>query len=386
MAGKRDYYEVLGVAKEASEDDIKRAYRKLAMQFHPDRNVGDENAAAQFKEAAEAYDVLGNADKRQRYDRYGHAGLNGSGMPNFNDTQSIFDLFGDVFGDIFGGGGRGGRRGPRRGRHIEVEMTLDLVEAHRGLDRSFTIRRDEVCSECSGSGARSGTQPATCRRCNGHGVVFLNQGFFRLQQTCPGCGGHGKIIADPCPKCRGNGMVEAPRDVTVNVPAGVNTGDVIRLAGEGEAGEPGAGRGDLMVHIRVREHALFQRDGQNLICQVPVSISQAALGAEVEIPSLDGPLTLTIARGTQSGDVLRVAKKGMPDPRGGRHRGDLLVQLIVEVPRSLTKRQEELLRELAELDRKNVQPQQKSFFEKIKNFFGGNEREPAAGEAAKKRA
>jgi molecular chaperone DnaJ len=384
MSGKRDYYEVLGVVKNASDEDIKRAYRKLAMQFHPDRNVGDDQASDRFKEAAEAYDVLSNPNKRQRYDRYGHAGLNGAGMPNFTDAQSIFDLFGDVFGDIFGGGGRGGRRGPRRGRNVEAEITLDLVEAYKGLKRTFTIRRDEVCSECSGSGARAGTQPATCRRCNGHGVVFLNQGFFRLQQTCPGCGGQGKIIADPCSECRGNGMVEVPREVEVNIPGGVSTGDVVRLGGEGEAGEAGAVRGDLLVHIRVREHSLFQRDGQNLICQVPISISQAALGAEIEIPSLDGALPLNVARGTQSGDLMRVPRKGMPDPRGGR-RGDLIVQLVVEVPRSLTKRQEELLRELAELDRKNVQPQQKSFFDKIKNFFSGTEPE-REGPASRKRA
>jgi molecular chaperone DnaJ len=385
MAGKRDYYEILGVIKEASDEDIKRAYRKLAMQYHPDRNVGDDEAAARFKEAAEAYDVLSTPDKRQRYDRYGHAGLSGAGMPNFGDAQSIFDLFGDVFGDIFGGGRGGGRRGPRRGRHVEVEVALDLVEAYQGLKRNFTIRRDEVCSECSGSGARAGTQPATCRRCNGHGVVFLNQGFFRLQQTCPGCGGQGKIIADPCSKCRGNGLVEMPREVEVSVPAGIGTGDVIRVPGEGESGEPGAARGDLLVHVRVREHSLFQRDGHNLICQVPISISQAALGAEIEIPSLDGALPLKVVKATQSGDVVRVPRKGMPDPRGGRHRGDLLVQLVVEVPRSLTKRQEELLRELAELDRKNVQPQQKSFFEKIKNLFGKGEEAPA-DEGAKKRA
>ncbi len=372
MAGKRDYYEVLGVTREASDEEIKRAYRKLAMECHPDRNVGDEEASSRFKEAAEAYDVLSNPDKRQRYNRFGHAGLNGANMPNFNDAQSIFDLFGDVFGDIFGGAGRGGRRGPRRGRSIEVEMVLDLVEAYRGLKRTFTIRRDEICEDCTGSGARAGTEPTVCRRCNGHGVVFLNQGFFRLQQSCPGCGGHGKMGAEPGPRCRGNGTIEAPPDVEVTVPGGVSTGDVIRLSGEGEAGEPGAPRGDLHCHIRVREHTLFQRDGQHLICQVPISVSQAALGADVEIPSLDGPLPLTVLRGTQSGEVVRMPKKGMPDPRGGRHRGDLLVQLLVETPRSLTKRQEELLRELAELDQKNVQPQQKSFFEKIKTFFKGN--------------
>jgi molecular chaperone DnaJ len=369
MAGKRDYYEVLGVAKEAGDDEIKRSFRKLAMQFHPDRNVGDKEAEEKFKEAAEAYDVLSDANKRQRYDRYGHAGLENNGGPSFRDGASVFDLFGDIIGDLFGGGGRG-RHGPRGGRDLQVGIEIDLLEAARGVTKPITIPREENCPDCDGSGAKHGTKPERCRRCGGHGVVVGGQGFFRIQQTCNGCGGSGRIITDPCQRCFGHGRVEVKRTLEVGIPPGVDNGNRIRLPGEGEAGAPGGPRGDLYCVIQVREHFMFQRDGQHLICRVPITFSQAALGAEIEVPTLDGPIQYPLPRGTQTNEVLRIHNKGMPSVRGGR-RGDLLVQVVVETPQKLTKRQEELLRELAELDHKHVSPERKSFLEKVRDLFAG---------------
>jgi molecular chaperone DnaJ len=365
---KRDYYEVLEIDRGADGATITKAYRKLAMKFHPDRNVGDDSAEEKFKEAAEAYDVLRDPDKRARYDRYGHAGLDGwaPGGHHFTDAHSVFDVFGDLFGDLFGGGR--GRGGPRGGRDLQYQLDIDLVEAARSTKKSITIPREELCQECAGSGAKRGTKPATCRRCDGHGVVVQRQGFFSVQRTCSGCGGRGAVITDPCPTCHGEGRVTVRRTLEVAIPAGIDTGMRVRLNGEGEAGDPGGPRGDLFVVVRVRDHPLFARDGANLVCQVPVTVSQAALGAEIEVPTLDGPLQHQFPRGIQSGDVHRIASRGMPNVRGGR-RGDLLVQLIVETPRNLTKRQEELLRELAELDHKNVSPARKSFFDKVKEFF-----------------
>jgi molecular chaperone DnaJ len=374
MAGtKRDYYEVLGVARGAADEEIKRAYRKLAMQHHPDRNVGDPEADLKFKEAAEAYDVLRDPEKRQRYDRYGHAGLDGMNMPNFNDARTMFgDLFGDLLGGIFG---QNVRHGPQRGRDHKVEVDLDLAEAARGVLKRVTVSREELCGDCSGSGARRGSKPSACRRCQGQGVVIQSQGFFRIQQTCRACGGSGRIITDPCATCSGNGRVVAQRTLEVNIPPGVDNGTAIRLGGEGEAGDPGAPRGDLYCVVTVRPHSLFHRDGNNLICRVPITISQAVLGSEIEVPTLDGALAQTLKRGVQSGDVVRIGGRGMPSLRGGR-KGDLLVQLVVETPRQLTKRQEELFRELAELEQKHVSPERKSFLEKIREFFAGKDAGP----------
>jgi molecular chaperone DnaJ len=366
---KRDYYEVLGVAREADAEEIKRAYRKLALQYHPDRNVGDGEAEQRFKEAAEAYEVLRDPDKRHRYDRYGHAGLEGLNVPHFNNAESVFDLFGDIFGDIFG---QRTRRGPQRGRDRKVEVELELTEAFRGVTKTVTISREELCAECSGSGCRRGSRLSPCRRCNGHGVVIQSQGFFRVQQTCRACGGSGSVITDPCTVCDGQGRVMAKRTMSVSIPPGVDTGTAVRLGGEGEAGDPGAPRGDLYCLVRVREHALFKRDGPHLICQVPITFSQAALGAEIEVPTLEGKISHPLKRGTQSGEVLRIPGQGMPGLRGSR-RGDLLVQVIVETPRSLTKRQEELFRELAELDQKHVSPERRSFLDKLRQFFAGEE-------------
>ncbi len=365
MAGKkRDYYEVLGVERGADDEEVKKAYRRLAMQYHPDRNVGDKEAEEKFKEAAEAYEVLRDPAKRQRYDRYGHAGLDGVNVPHFTNVESVFDILGDVFGDLFGQR----RQGPQGGRHLQVQVEVDLAEAYRGTQKTITIPREEVCPECYGEGNRRGTRKDLCKRCRGQGVVALNQGFFTLQRPCPGCGGRGTVIADPCPACRAGGRVTIERTLTVTVPPGVDTGSRLHKAGEGEAGDPGAPRGDLYVIVRVREHTLFQRDGAHLVCQVPITMSQAALGGDVEVPTLDGPVTHALKRGVQSGEVVRLHGKGMPSVRGGRQ-GDLLVQVVVETPRNLTKRQEELYRELAEIDQKHVSPQRKSFLNKLRDFF-----------------
>ncbi len=373
MAGKPDYYAVLGVAKDAGDEEIKRAYRKLAMQHHPDRNPGDGEAERKFKEAAEAYDVLQDPDKRARYDRYGHAGLEGAGMPHFTDVESIFDMFGDMFGlgDLFGRRSR--RGGGRPGRDLQVPIELDLVEAATGITKTVEIERAERCDECGGTGAKRGTRPVECQRCHGRGVFIQRQGFFQVQVECNRCHGVGTVIADPCSDCRGHGRVMTPRKTNVNVPPGVDTGNRVRLAGEGEVGDNGAPRGDLSCLIRVRPHPFFHRDGLDLVCQVPITFSQSALGGEVEVPTISGTEKLTLDAGTQSGDVVRLRGKGMPDVRRADRRGDLLVQVIVETPRKLTKRQEELFRELAEIDQKNVSPQRKSFLERLKGWFGGSE-------------
>jgi molecular chaperone DnaJ len=377
MAAKRDYYDVLGVRRDADEEEIKRAYRRLAMEHHPDRNVGNPEAEEKFKEAAEAYEILRDPSKRQSYDRYGHAGLEGMNVPHFNNAQSVFDLFGDLFGDMFGQ--RGGRRGPQAGRDLQITIDVELVEAARGITKTITVPREELCGECAGSGARKGTQPSPCKRCQGRGVVIQSQGFFRMQQTCRGCGGSGYVITDPCSGCHGNGRVVARRTLEVAVPPGVDTGTRIRLSGEGEAGDRGAPRGDLYCLLRVRDHPLFQRDGANLICQVPVAFSQAALGGEIDVPTLNGPIKHNLKRGVQSGELIRIAGKGMPNLRGGRS-GDLLVAVLIETPRHLTKRQEELFRELAELDQKHVSPERKSFLEKLRHFFAADDSSPNAKE------
>ena len=364
MSAKRDYYEVLGIAKGASAEEIRKAFRGLALKYHPDRNAGDEDAAVRFKEAAEAHEILSDPQKRDLYDRYGHAGLSGVPMPNFTG-DSIFEAFGDIFGDIFGGGRR---RGPQPGRDLGMALEIDLPEAYHGVSRSVSFQRHESCPDCSGSGAKRGTSPAVCQQCRGKGVTQIRQGFLNIRQTCPGCGGYGHVITDPCPGCRGRGRVAAKRTVNVDVPAGAYTGLRLILRGEGEAGEPGAPRGDFICELRVREHPLFMRDGDNLICQVPITFSQAALGGEIEVPTLDGPATRTIKAGTQSGDVHRVLGKGMPNVRTGRH-GELRVVMLVDTPRNLTKRQEEIFRELAEIDKKHVSPQRKSFFEKLRDVF-----------------
>lgn len=371
MPAQRDYYEVLGVSRDASPDEIKRAYRKVALKSHPDRNPGDEEATTRFKEASEAYDVLRDADKRQRYDRYGHAGVQGrSGAGQFHDVQDIFNAFGDLFEGFGGFGGRssGGGSRMRRGASLRTSLTIDLLDAASGTTKTVEIERRELCGDCGGTGAEPGTSPEACDYCGGHGQVLRSQGFFRVQTDCPACHGQGSVIRNKCGTCRGAGRTSEQTKLEVRVPAGVDTGMQLCLRGEGEAGENGGPRGDLYVVMQVREHSLFEREGSDLRCHVPVTYSQAALGAEIEIPLLDGRRMHTIPAGTQPGEQFHLVGLGMPDPHGGR-RGDLIVEAVVEVPRKLSERQEELLRELAEIEQRNVSPHQKSFFEKLKEYF-----------------
>jgi molecular chaperone DnaJ len=374
MAAQRDYYEVLGVERSASAEEIKRAYKKLAAKYHPDRNPGDSEAIERFKEASEAFDILGNEDTRVRYDRFGHAGVSGAaGAHQFHDVQDIFDTFGDLFGDLFGGRARrgGGSRG-RRGEHLRTSVTIDLVEAAVGCQRELKIQRRKPCETCHGTGAKPGTAPVLCDYCGGHGQVVQSQGFFRIQTTCPACQGQGKVVRDKCHDCRGSRFTTTEVRLEVKIPAGVDNDMQMRLAGEGDPGENGGPSGDLFVDLRVKPHPLFQRDGRHLLCEVPITFAQAALGCELEIPLLTGKHRLTIPAGTQPGEVFKVRGQGMPDPHGGP-RGDLVARMQVEVPRKLTKKQEELLRQLAELDQKHVSPHRKSFFESVKEFFGADE-------------
>lgn len=376
---KRDYYEILGVSRSASGDEIKKAYRKLALKYHPDRNQGDDDAVAKFKEASEAFDVLGDDQKRARYDRFGHEGVQGpgggGGGAGFGDINDIFSAFGDIF-EGFGFGGSGGRRGgggARRGRDIEATVVLDLPEAASGCTRTLEIERLETCDACTGSGAAPGSSVIDCETCGGHGQVIQAQGFFRVQTTCPACRGEGKSIKAPCSDCRGKGRVRKTKNKEIDIPAGVDNGMQMPVRGEGEAGSKGGPRGDLFVNFKVRDHPLFERNGQDLLCRFPVTYTQAALGTEVEIPTLTGREPLTIKPGTQPGDIVRVRHRGLPDPNGRPHVGDLLVEMQMEVPRRVSGREEELLRELAELEETDVMPHRKSFFEHVRDFFSGDE-------------
>lgn len=382
MAAKRDFYEVLGVARSASQKEIAAAYRKLAIKYHPDSNP-DEEAAERFKEAAEAYEILNDADKRARYDQFGHAGLEGfGGGPQFESVEDIFEAFGDifgggVFGDIFGGGRR---RRVRRGADIRVDVTLDLEEAARGVTKDVQFSRSQKCEKCGGSGSKPGSQREVCRRCGGHGQVTQSAGILRVQTTCPTCRGAGSIITDPCDACGGAGYVAGRVKRPIAIPPGVDDGTRLRIRGEGEPSPDGGPPGDCYCFIRVREHKLFQRDGRHLILHLPISYTQAALGATIEVPTLEGRNELKIPGGTQSGEVFQLKGLGMPDPHGGR-RGDLVVQVLIDVPKKLDNRQEELLRELAELEHANVTPHRKSFLEKIRDYFA-----PAAEEHEEKQS
>ena len=383
MTTQRCYYEVLGVVRTASPDELKKAYKKLALKFHPDRNPDDENAINSFKEAAEAFEVLSDADKRARYDRLGHAGVRGAGGgAGFQDVNDIFGAFGDLFegfGFQFGGGGGGGSRGGRRsgasrGESLQTKIRIDLTEAFSGCKRELRISRHEACDTCQGSGCKPGTSPIKCSTCGGQGQVIQSQGFFKFQTTCPACRGRGTVVKNSCPSCNGQGRLlkEVTREIAI--PAGIDAGMQMCLRGEGEAGLNGGPRGDLFVDVDVKKHPLFQREGQDLMYRLPITFGQAALGAEIVIPTLKGPESLKIKPGTQPGEVNRLRGLGMPDPRGGNGRtGDLLVEIQVEVPRRLSAEQEELLRKLSDLDHKDVMPHSKSFFEKVKQFFSGQE-------------
>ncbi len=364
---KRDYYEVLGVTKTAAEVEIKTAYRTLAMKHHPDRNPGDDEAASKFKEAAEAYAVLSDSEKRQIYDRHGFEGLQGVPMPDFGDLGGLFGGLGDILGGLFGGGRS---RGPQRGAHLGMALEIDLIEAYRGCKKTVKVPRHDYCTECSGTGARHGSKPSRCRQCGGAGTTAVRMGPFQMSTPCNACGGEGTVITDPCPTCRGRGLVKVTRTLEIAIPPGADTGSRMTVRGEGETGDAGAPRGNLIIEIHVREHSFFTRKEDDLICEVPITFSQAALGAVIEVPSLDGKFTHTIRAGVQSGDVLRVPGKGMPIHGAGRF-GDMRVVVIVETPKNLSERQEQLLRELAELDHKNVSARRKSFFEKLRELFTG---------------
>jgi len=369
MARKRDYYEVLGVDRNASPDGIKKAYRKLAFKFHPDRNPDDAEAGRLFKEAAEAYEVLSDNEKRALYDRYGHEGISGR-VHDFSNVQDIFSMFGDLFSDSLFGDflGGGGRRGPSRGHSLRCAVQVDLKEVLNGVEKRIEIRRREVCGRCEGTGAEVGTRPERCNYCNGTGYVQQAQGFFSLRTTCPRCRGNGTIITNPCSKCGGTGLEAVTRQLSVKIPAGVDNGDKIRLAGEGEPGDMGGPCGDLFCIIQVKQHPLFERRNEDLITRVPISFTQAALGAEIEIPTLDGPEKLKIKPGTQSGEVVRASGKGLPRLRG-RGRGYIMAVLHVEVPRKLAAEQSALLRQYAKLEEKHVSPERKGFMDKLKAFF-----------------
>ncbi len=372
MVQKRCYYEVLLVERTASKVEIDRAYRKLAIKYHPDSNKG-EDAVEKFKEASEAYEVLSDPEKRSRYDQYGHAGVDGA-VHQFNDVEDIFEAFGDLFGggmfgDLFGGrGGRGGRRRSRRGADIRCNVTLTLEEAARGVSKDISFRRRVACESCHGSGAAPGSKPTTCNTCGGRGQVVQSAGILRVQTTCPACHGGGQQISEPCSDCRGSGLQNKKAELSVEIPAGVEDGMRVRVQGEGEASPDGGPRGDCYCFITVSPHNLFKRDGTHLILQLPISYTQAALGAEIQVPTLEGPHMLRVDAGTQNGEVFRIRDQGIVDPRGGR-KGDLLVQVFIEVPKKLNADQERLLRELAELEHEAVLPERKSFLTKLRDFF-----------------
>lgn len=372
----RDYYEVLEVERTATVQVIKKAYKKAAIKYHPDKNPGDDTAAERFKECAEAYEVLSDDQKRQVYDQYGHEGLKArGGAHQYSNAEDIFSAFGDIFGDIFGGGGgrRRQRGGPQRGDHLQVGLKVTLAEAAAGCEKDVVVDRTKSCTRCSGSGAEPGHPPETCEYCGGVGQVVQSQGFFRVQTTCPSCRGAGKSISVRCGKCTGSGRESDSKTLTVKVPAGVDTGMQLCLRGEGNAGEAGGPPGDLYVEVHVQPHKLFERQDTHLICRLPIGYAQAALGTEIDVPRLDGSkTTVKVPAGTQPGQVLRLRGEGLPDPRGGRV-GDLHVEVQIEVPKSLDHEHEELLRQLAKYEKANVTPERKGFFETIKDMFTGEE-------------
>ncbi|WP_380056065.1 molecular chaperone DnaJ [Falsihalocynthiibacter sp. SS001] len=379
---KRDYYDILGVAKGASADEIKKGFRKKAKELHPDSNRDNPDAEAQFKEANEAYDVLKDADKKAAYDRYGHAAFEGGmgggggrhpghGHGNGDFASAFSDVFDDLFGDFMGGRGGGGPRSrAQRGSDLRYSLRVTLEEAFQGLQKTITVPTSVSCDTCSGTGAESGAEPVTCPTCSGMGKVRAQQGFFTVERTCPTCSGAGQLIKNPCADCQGAGRVEKNRSLAVNIPAGVETGNRIRLSGEGEAGLRGGPAGDLYIFIEVEDHALFEREGANLHCRIPVSMVSASLGGDIEVPTIDGGRSrVKIPSGSQSGRQMRLRGKGMPAVRGGAH-GDMFIELAVETPVNLTSRQKELLREFGDIQANN-NPEESSFFSKVKTFWDG---------------
>ena len=375
---KRDYYEVLGVSRSADGEEIKRSYRRLAMKYHPDRNPGDTEAEIRFKECAEAYEILSDPSKRQRYDQFGHQGVQGQHDFSHMDVGDIFSMFEDIFGGAFGGlGGMGGRTGAQRraqrGYDLETQVELSLAEVATGCEKTIEFEKQDVCGTCEGSGAKPGSKPLPCVQCGGQGRV-AQQGFggmFRMVTTCPNCRGRGTVIRDFCKSCGGTGRQMKKRSVTIKIPAGVHEGQAVRIAGEGEPGEPGAPTGDLHCYIAIKPHPIFSRHGNDLVCQVPISFTQAALGAAVEVPTLKGADHVQIPAGTQHGEMFKLKGKGLPDVRTHRT-GDQIVQILIEVPKSLSEKQKELLREFAETEDVDVLPQRKGFMDKLKGVFKGD--------------
>jgi molecular chaperone DnaJ len=371
---KRDYYEILGLSRDADEATLKKAYRRIALENHPDRNPDDPAAEERFKEASEAYAVLSDPDKRRAYDRFGHEGVGmgagPGGFSDFGDLGNFTDLFNDLFGDLFGGSRAGRRRAGRgqRGADLRYNLEIELSDVLEGTEAAIQIPKMRVCGTCHGNGARPGTRPETCGRCRGAGQVVLQQGFFRISRPCDACAGAGEIVRERCDDCRGAGRVEGMQTIRVKVPAGVDDGMRLRLTGEGEAGIAGGPPGDLFVVMSLKPHPLFERDGPNLHCQVPISFVQAALGDEIEVPSLEGKVKIKVPEGTQTGKTLRLRGKGVPSLRSSQ-RGDQLLHIFVETPTKLTKRQRELLTEFADEGGVEVSPVTKSFLDKLRDLF-----------------
>lgn len=372
---KRDYYEVLGVARNASKDEIKKAYRKIALANHPDRNPDNKEAEATFKEASVAAEILLNEEKRRAYDQFGHAGVDGQGMGGAGgfhqgDFGDLGDIFGDIFGEFFGGGGRGGRgrSRARRGGDLQVALNLTFEEAVFGCEKTIAVSRHVECGNCNGSGAKPGTGPTTCSTCSGRGEVRRQQGFFAISTTCPSCHGTGQSISDPCTKCRGEGRIRKKSDLEVKVPAGIDEGQRLKLSGEGESGQNGGPSGDLYVLINVKEHEFFERDEFDIHCVVPVSFSQVALGSEVEVPSLKGKVSVKIPAGTQSGKKMRLKGKGIPK-LGGYGTGDQIIHIQVETPTKLSSKQNELFQQLADMEKGHNNPMSSNFFGRVKDLF-----------------
>ncbi|MBV1775926.1 molecular chaperone DnaJ [Burkholderiaceae bacterium DAT-1] len=370
---KKDFYEILGVNRDASDEDIKKAYRKLAMKYHPDRNPDSKDAEDKFKEAKEAYEILSDSQKRAAYDQYGHAGVDPqAGMGGGQGFGGFGDAFGDIFGDIFGGGGRGGQRSNvYRGSDLRYNLEISLEEAARGTEKQIRIPTHEECDTCHGTGAKPGTEPKTCGTCHGQGQVRVSMGPFAMAQTCPTCHGKGKVISDPCRPCNGQGRVKTNKTLSVKIPAGVDEGDRIRLSGEGEHGTNGGPAGDLYVVMHIKAHTVFEREGNDLHCEMPISFATAALGGEIKIPTLDGAASLKIPAETQSGQVFRLRGKGIKGVRSAVT-GDLMCHVVVETPVKLTERQKELLREfenISQEDDAKHNPRAKSFMDKVKDFF-----------------
>jgi len=365
MTTKRDYYEVLGISRNATDSEIKAAYRKLALKYHPDRNPENKEAEENFKEAAEAYDVISDPQKRNIYDQFGHQGLEGTGFSGFRGFEDIFSSFGDIFEDFFGfGSSRRSRSRAQRGADLRYDMTLSFMEAAFGTETEINVRKMDICLDCSGAGSKPGTQPETCPQCGGAGQVSRSQGFFTVRTTCHTCQGSGQIISNPCPECRGTGQIQVNKNVAVKIPAGVDSGSRLRLTGEGEAGVYGGPQGDLYVFIHVEPHDFFGRDNTNVICSIPVSFIQASLGDKITVPTLTGEKTLEIPKGTQPGDIFRFRGEGIPSLRR-KSRGDQIIQVAIKTPTHLTKKQEALLKEFARLESGKLSS-------KLKNIFKGD--------------